>query len=97
MRKIFALWLALAGAVAVSGCYTPQQQTGTLAGGAIGAGTGALIGSAVSGGSAGGAIAGGVIGAGTGALIGNAATAPPRRCAQWGWDANGNRICVAFY
>jgi hypothetical protein len=97
MRKIFALSLALAGAVAVSGCYTPQQQTGTLAGGAIGAGTGALIGSAVSGGSAGGAIAGGVIGAGTGALIGNAATAPPRRCAQWGWDANGNRICVAFY
>jgi hypothetical protein len=97
MRKIFALTLALAGAAAVSGCYTPQQQTGTLAGGAIGAGTGALIGSAVSGGSAGGAIAGGIIGAGTGALVGNAVTAPPRRCAQWGWDPNGNRVCTAFY
>jgi osmotically inducible lipoprotein OsmB len=97
MRKIFALTLALAAAVSVSGCYTPQQQTGTLAGGAIGAGTGALIGSAVSGGSAGGAIAGGIIGAGTGALVGNAVTAPPRRCAQWGWDANGNRVCTAFY
>ena len=51
--------LALAGAMAMSGCQT-SQQTGTLAGGAIGAGTGALIGSAVSGGSAGGAIAGAV-------------------------------------
>jgi hypothetical protein len=96
MKKTFILALALAGVV--SACQTPQQQTGTLAGGAIGAGTGALIGSAVSGGSAGGAIAGGVIGAGTGALIGNAATAPPPgRCAQWGWDPNGNRVCTAFY
>jgi hypothetical protein len=98
MNKNFALALALAAAVPTSACQTPQQQTGTLAGGAIGAGTGALIGSAVSGGSAGGAIAGGVIGAGTGALIGNAATAPPPgRCAQWGYDNNGNRVCIAFY
>jgi hypothetical protein len=92
-----ALALALAGALSLSGCYTPQQQTGTLAGGAIGAGTGALIGSAVSGGSAGGAIAGGLLGAGTGALIGNAATAPSGRCAQWAYDYNGNRVCTAFY
>ena len=104
MNKTFTLALALAAALSVSGCYTPQQQTGTLAGGAIGAGGGALIGSAVSGGSAGGAIAGGIIGAGTGALIGNAATAPPpgygpppRQCAQWGYDYNGNRVCTAFY
>jgi hypothetical protein len=89
--------LAFVSALSVSGCYTPQQQTGTLAGGAIGAGTGALIGSAVSGGSAGGAIAGGLIGAGTGALVGNAVTAPNGRCAQWGYDYNGNRVCVAFY
>ena len=97
MKKTLAFALALAGALSVSGCYTPQQQTGTLAGGAIGAGTGALIGSAVSGGSAGGAIAGGLLGAGTGALIGNAATAPSGRCAQWAYDYNGNRICTAFY
>src|SRR5215813_10294177 len=98
MKKTIILALALLGALSVSGCYTPQQQTGTLAGGAIGAGTGALIGSAVSGGSAGGAIAGGIIGAGTGALIGNAATAPrPGRCAQWAYDYNGNRVCTAFY
>lgn len=98
MKKILVLTLALAGAASVSACQTPQQQTGTLAGGAIGAGTGALLGSAVSGGSAGGAIAGGLIGAGTGALVGNAVTAPPAgRCAQWGYDYNGNRICTAFY
>ncbi len=99
MKKTLVLALAFAGALSVSGCYTPQQQTGTLAGGAIGAGTGALIGSAVSGGSAGGAIAGGLIGAGTGALVGNAVTAPQPggRCAQFGYDYNGNRVCTAFY
>jgi hypothetical protein len=100
MKKTLVLALALAGALSVSGCYTPQQQTGTLAGGAIGAGGGALIGSALTHGSAGGAIAGGLLGAGTGALIGNAATAPPPpsgRCAQFGYDYNGNRVCTAFY
>ncbi|HEX9169209.1 MAG TPA: hypothetical protein VF886_09820 [Roseiarcus sp.] len=96
MRKTFAIALALAGAMSVSACYTPQQQTGTLAGGAIGAGSGALIGSAVSGGSAGGAIAGGLIGAGTGALVGNAVTAPQGRCVRWGYDVNGNRVCTAW-
>jgi hypothetical protein len=99
MKKALILALAMVGGLSVSACQTPQQQTGTLAGGAIGAGTGALIGSAVSGGSAGGAIAGGLIGAGTGALVGNAVTAPPSggRCAQWGYDYNGNRVCTAFY
>ena len=109
MKKSLTLALALVGALSVSGCYTPQQQTGTLAGGAIGAGGGALIGSALTHGSAGGAIAGGLLGAGTGALIGNAATAPPpgyggpppgpgpSHCAQFGYDYNGNRVCTAFY
>jgi len=111
MRRILALSLALAGAVSVSACETPQQQN-ALMGGALGAGTGALIGSAVSGGSAGGALAGAAIGAGSGALIGSAATPPPyyggppptyaggpppRRCAQWAYDYNGNRVCTAFY
>ena len=68
--------LALAAAVSVSACETPQQQN-ALVGGALGAGTGALIGSAVSGGSAGGALAGAAIGAGSGALIGSAATPWP--------------------
>jgi hypothetical protein len=97
MRKILALIVALDATVSLSACQTPQQQTGTLAGGAIGAGTGALVGSALSHGSAGGAIAGGLIGAGTGALIGNAVTQPSGRCAQWGYDYNGNQVCTAFY
>ena len=61
-----AVLVALAAAVSVSGCQTPQQQTGTLAGGAIDAGTGAL-------------------------------TPQSGRCAQWGYDYNGNRICTAVY
>ena len=73
MRRILALSAALVAAVSVSACETPQQQN-ALVGGALGAGTGALIGSAVSGGSAGGALAGAAIGAGSGALIGSAAT-----------------------
>ena len=98
MTRVLVLSLALAGAMSLSACQTTQQ-TGTLAGGAIGAGSGALIGSAISGGSAGGAIAGGVIGAGAGALIGNAVTRPHHRhhCARWGFDRHGNRVCVAFY
>lgn len=112
MTRILALCLALAAAVSVSGCQTPQQQN-ALFGGTLGAGTGALIGSAASGGSAGGALAGAAIGAGTGALLGSAMTPqpgyyggpppgyaggpPPRRCAQWAYDYNGNRVCTAFY
>jgi hypothetical protein len=114
MRRIIGVSMALAAAVLVSACETPQQQN-ALVGGALGAGTGALIGSAVSGGSAGGALAGAAIGAGSGAMIGAAATPqptyyggpgyggpgygapPPRRCAQWAYDYNGNRVCTAFY
>lgn len=108
MTRMMAVPLALAAAAAVAACETPQQQN-ALVGGALGGGTGALIGSAVSGGSAGGALAGAAIGAGTGALIGSAATPqptyyggpaygapPPGRCAQWAFDYNGNRVCTAF-
>src|SRR5271165_4375019 len=52
MNRLLALSLALAAAVSVSACQTPQQQN-ALVGGTLGAGTGALVGSAVSGGSAG--------------------------------------------
>ena len=97
MNKIMTVSLALAAALSVSACQTPQQSN-ALAGGALGAGAGALVGSAVSGGSAGGALAGAAIGAGTGALIGSAATPQPTgQCARFGYDYNGNRICVAYY
>jgi len=95
MKKMVVLAMALAGAVSLSACQTPQQQQGTLIGGALGAGTGALIGSAVSGGGAGGAVAGAVIGGGAGALIGNQVTRP-RHCARWGWNQWGNRVCLAW-
>jgi len=97
MKRMLVFWLALAAAVSVSACETPQQQN-ALVGGALGAGTGALIGSAVSGGNAGSALAGAAIGAGTGAVIGAAATPSyAGRCAQWGYDYNGHRVCVAYY
>jgi uncharacterized protein YcfJ len=60
----------------LAGCYTPEGEpdrtaSGALAGGAIGAGSGAIIGS--QGGHAGeGALIGGAIGALTGGIIGNA-------------------------
>lgn len=63
--------LVLAGASLMTGCSTTSNTTkGAGIGGALGAGTGALIGSA-SGNTGKGALIGGLIGAGTGALIGN--------------------------
>jgi hypothetical protein len=96
MKKIAVVGIALAGALSLSACQTQQQQQGTLIGGALGAGGGALIGSAVSGGSAGGAIAGAVIGGGAGALVGNHVTRP-RHCVRWGYNQAGHRVCIAYH
>ena len=74
MKKLVFLSLAMAAAIPVAGCETPQQQNaanGALLGGV----TGALIGGAATN-RAGGALAGGAIGAATGAIIGSAATPP---------------------
>lgn len=60
------LWLA-----ACTGAPLSTREKGTLAGGAIGAGTGAIIGSAVGAPGAGAAI-GGAPGLGTGYVVGNA-------------------------
>jgi hypothetical protein len=90
MKTILALSLTFAAAVSVSACETPQQQNalmgGALAGAAIGAGSGALIGSAATPGP-------GYYGGSPGYYGGP----PPRRCAQWAYDYNGNRVCTAFY
>jgi len=94
-RKVMVLALALAGAMSLSACQTPQQQTGTLVGGALGAGAGGLIGSAVTHGSPAGVVAGAVIGGVSGGLIGNAVTRP-RYCVRHGYDVYGNRICVRW-
>jgi Glycine zipper len=75
MKTLVLLSTVAATAIALSGCDTPQGQN--AAGGAlIGGATGAIIGSAVSGGHAGGALVGGALGAATGAMVGSAATPP---------------------
>ena len=73
MKKLVFLSLAMAAAIPVAGCETPQQQNAAN-GALIGGVTGALIGGAAN--RAGGALAGGAIGAATGAIIGSAATPP---------------------
>lgn len=70
---IYKLVIALVALILISGCYGQPLSTrekGTLAGGILGAGTGAIVGSAVGAPGAGTAI-GGVLGVGTGMLIGN--------------------------
>jgi uncharacterized protein YcfJ len=70
---LVSLLIAVVTVVALSGCSgqpLTTREKGTLAGGALGAGTGAIIGSAVGAPGAGAAI-GGALGAGAGALVGN--------------------------
>jgi uncharacterized protein YcfJ len=72
-RRIDQVAFALAALILISGCYGQPLSTrekGTLGGGILGAGTGAIIGLAVGHPGAGAAI-GGALGAGTGMLIGN--------------------------
>lgn len=72
MRKII-IAVALLAALLFVGCAgapLTTREKGTLIGGAVGAGGGAIVGSTVGAPGAGAAI-GGVLGAGTGYLIGN--------------------------
>jgi hypothetical protein len=97
MKKTVGCSLALLAGLSLAACQTPQQSN-ALAGGALGAGAGALLGSAVSGGNAGATLAGAAIGAGSGAMIGAASTPQPQgRCAQWGYDYYGHPVCTAYY
>jgi phage tail tape-measure protein len=71
---ILAVALALGAAFALAGCSGQPLSTrekGTLGGGVLGAGTGAIVGAAVGHPAAGAAI-GGALGAGTGYVVGNA-------------------------
>jgi uncharacterized protein YcfJ len=72
--SIVAAALVLCAAFALTGCTGQPLSTrekGTLGGGVLGAGTGAIIGAAVGHPAAGAAI-GGALGAGTGYVVGNA-------------------------
>lgn len=75
MSKVFAkLTLVAAAAILLAACSGQPLSTrekGTLLGGVVGAGSGAIIGSAVGAPGAGAAI-GGALGAGTGFVVGNA-------------------------
>jgi surface antigen len=94
MKKTILATAALASALALAGCNTPGERA---AGGALlGAGAGALVGAAVSGGRPGAVLAGAAIGGAGGAIVG-AGTAPVRGCAQYGYDYYGNYVCVAYY
>lgn len=61
--------LTIAATLSLAGCYGPPTERDALIGGAVGAGGGALVGSAVDAPGA-GALIGGLAGAGTGYLVG---------------------------
>lgn len=92
MRKVVAA-LALCAAVPLTGCYSPGERA--LGGAALGGAGGAIVGSAVSGGHTSGTLVGAAIGAASGAMIG--ASTAPRRCARWGYDYDGNPVCIRTY
>ena len=92
MNKVILAVMALAIAVPLAGCNSPQDRA--LGGAAIGGAAGAAIGGAATG-KFGGAVAGGVLGAATGAIIGGSTA--PRRCARVGYDYYGNQVCTRYY
>ncbi|WP_372424849.1 bacteriocin [Salinarimonas chemoclinalis] len=83
------LFACLVLALAVGACSPYSRTDRALTGGAIGAGTGAVIGGAATR-SVGGALVGGVIGGAAGAIVGAETT--PRACTAV--DARGRRIAV---
>lgn len=87
MKKPLFAFAALA--IVLAACSPYSRTDRAVAGGAIGAGTGAVIGAAASN-SVGGALVGGVLGGAAGAIIGAETT--PRACI--GRDYRGRRIYV---
>ncbi len=94
MKKITAIATVFAISLSLAACNSPGDRA---AGGALlGGAAGAAIGAAATG-RPGGVLAGAAIGAASGAVVG-AATAPQERgCAEWGYDAYGNPVCLAAY
>ncbi len=94
MKKTIAC-LMLAGSLGACNSYNSTDRA--VAGGLIGAGTGAVVGGIATG-RAGGALAGAAVGAAGGAIIG-AATTPTRGYRAYrtcrGYDEYGNPVRVA--
>lgn len=84
---------AAAVAALLAGCNSYDSRDRAVAGGLIGAGTGAVIGGLATG-RAGGAVAGGIIGAAGGAIIGAATTPRPYYRTRWcrGYNSYGYRV-----
>ena len=89
MKKFILIPVAVFAAFSVAGCNTPEDRA--LGGAALGGIAGAAIGGAATG-RVGGALAGGVIGAVAGGVIGG--TTAQRRCTRYGYDYDGNYVCV---
>ena len=95
MNKLVIIVAALAIALPLAACNTPGDRAagGALLGGAAGAALGGLAT-----GRPGGVLAGAAIGAAGGAIAGAATTpAPQAQCAEWGYDSQGNPVCLAAY
>ena len=93
MKKIILLAGALASSLSLAACGTPEGNraaNGAILGGAAGAAIGGIASGRPS-----GALAGAAIGAASGAIVGAATT--PHRCARFGYDYYGNRVCIAYY
>jgi uncharacterized protein YcfJ len=93
MRKILIIGLA---ALSLAGCTGSTQGDRALAGGGIGAATGAVIGGLATGRTS-GAVAGALIGGATGAVVGAATTPQCQAVDRRGrpvFDAYGNPITV---
>ncbi|WP_020185211.1 glycine zipper domain-containing protein [Methylopila sp. 73B] len=94
MNKIATLTLVTAMGLGLAACGETRNER-ALSGGLIGAGAGAVVGSAVSGGRASGALVGGALGAAGGAVVG-ANTRPERRSREvcYGTNRYGERYRV---
>ncbi len=95
MKKVVALKVALATALALSGCNSYDPRDRTVGGALIGGATGAAVGGLATG-TGGGALAGAAIGAVAGGVIGHATTPRRPHCARFAVDALGHRHCVAW-
>jgi osmotically inducible lipoprotein OsmB len=91
-KNLSLIPVALAAAIALSGCGQTEGQRAT-SGALLGGTAGAVIGGATTR-TWGGALVGGALGAAGGAIVG-AATAP-RRCIRYAYDYYGNYVCTRF-
>src|ERR1035438_2504735 len=97
MKPNYLVVTILTAGVVLTGCYTPEGRpdnaaTGALAGGAIGAGTGAIIGNAAGHNAGAGALIGAAVGALSGGVIGNSIDQQQRARIQQESPATWQRV-----